>query len=111
MQSRFAMYITSDKKRDAFIVHDNGNEIRSVLTGKSVIPVNANYDDFKIKLCALRVEDNEPIRAYEATKADGPFYCPETIEELIIRKCTDKRDHFAYKARLSPVATKESELA
>jgi len=68
------------------------------------------YDDSKIKLWALRVEDNATTWAYETTKDDGPFYCPETFEELIVRKCTDKRDHFAYKSRLSPVATKESEL-
>ena len=68
------------------------------------------YEYSNIKLWALRVENNEPITAPQATKYDGPFYCPDSLEELIIRKCSDKRDHFAYKARLSPVATKESEL-
>ncbi len=68
------------------------------------------YDDSNIKLVANRVVDNKPIHASHATKADGPFYCPDTYEELIVRKCIEKRDHFAYKARLSPVASRESDL-
>lgn len=59
------------------------------------------------KICAT----NKPIHANDATKADGPFYCPDTYEELIVRKCIDKRDHFAYKGRLSSVyASGESKL-
>src|SRR5699024_9745826 len=46
---------------------------------------------------------NRPIHADDATKIDGPFYCPDTFEELIVRKCIEKRDHFAYKGKLSPI--------
>lgn len=46
---------------------------------------------------------NKYIHANDAKKSDGPFYCPDTCEELIIRKCLDKRDHFAYRGRLSSV--------
>ncbi|AOR29315.1 competence protein CoiA [Formosa sp. Hel1_33_131] len=60
-----------------------------------------NYHPIKdwAKICAT----NKPIHANEAKKSDGPFYCPDTFEELIVRKCVDKRDHFAYKGRLSSV--------
>jgi hypothetical protein len=60
-----------------------------------------NYSPIKdwAKICAT----NKPIHANEAKKSDGPFYCPDTFEELIVRKCIDKRDHFAYKGRLSSV--------
>ncbi len=68
------------------------------------------YEDSNIKLVANKVADNSKIHATVATKADGPFYCPETFEELIIRKCIEKRDHFAYKARQSPVANRMSAL-
>jgi competence CoiA-like predicted nuclease len=68
------------------------------------------YDNLNIKLVAKRVLDNKSISASLATKKDGPFYCPETFEELIVRKCVEKRDHFAYKARLSSVGSKESVL-
>lgn len=62
------------------------------------------------KLSAKKVSDNRTVFASEVTKEDGPFYCPETFEELIVRKCVEKIDHFAYKARTSPIATKESQL-
>lgn len=46
-----------------------------------------------------------------ATKADGPFYCPVCNSEAIIRKCSEKIDHFAHSARLTPViGAHESEL-
>lgn len=63
-----------------------------------------------IKLIAHRVLNNELVRAQETSKEEGPFYCPETYEELIVRKCIEKRDHFAYKSRLSPTGGKESDL-
>lgn len=67
-------------------------------------------DNLNIKLIAKREKNNQEIRASAATKSDGPFYCPDTFEELIVRKCVEKRDHFAYKARLSRVASMESKL-
>lgn len=73
-----------------------------------------NYEqDFEYsnsKLSARKVSDNSKVLASEVTKNDGPFYCSETFEELIVRKCIEKIDHFAYKAKRSPIATKESEL-
>lgn len=68
------------------------------------------YDNLAVKLVAKRVVDNKYIHASVATKEDGPFYCPDTFEEVIVRKCIEKVDHFAYKARLSPVPSKESLL-
>lgn len=72
------------------------------------------YDEHEendnIKLTARRVEDNSLVHASTVTKNEGPFYCPDTFEELIVRKCIEKRDHFAYKARQSPVGNKESDL-
>lgn len=65
------------------------------------------YDGSQVKTVANKVSDNKPIHATEADKNDGPFYCPETYEELIVRHCREKVDHFAYKARLSPVMSKE----
>lgn len=41
--------------------------------------------------------------ASQCTKSDGPFYCQECFSDAVLRKCTEKRDHFAHKARLSPV--------
>ena len=39
------------------------------------------------------------------TKKDGPFYCPKCNSTAIVRKCSEKEDHFAHKPRLSPVLT------
>lgn len=79
------------------------------------LPVEAEMDDYYeevenpyTKLSALRVADNQLVHAAEVTKKDGPFYCPDTYGEVIVRKCTTKVDHFAYKARLSPTGGKES---
>ena len=61
---------------------------------------------------AKRVQGDQPINAFAAIKEDGPFYCGECYSEAIVRKCTgDRRDHFAHKARLSPIARRgETEL-
>lgn len=65
-------------------------------------------DEQHAKVWANKVRDNQPIHAKVAQKEkDGPFYCPETNEELIVRHCIEKIDHFAYKARLSPIMNKE----
>jgi competence CoiA-like predicted nuclease len=69
------------------------------------------YDNPNIKLVARKYSDFQKIHAREATKEDGPFFCPETYEDVIVRKCVEKVDHFAYSARLSPVIGRgESEL-
>jgi len=75
-----------------------------------------DFDDFEndashVKVWAKKQIDNSNIHASAAHKRDGPFYCPDTYEELIVRKCVDKIDHFAYKVRYSPIVTKpETEL-
>ena len=59
------MIITSDVKRNAFIIHDNSNEIQSVLTGKSAIPVNANFDNDEFKEASLSNPEAEAINTPE----------------------------------------------
>jgi competence protein CoiA len=44
-----------------------------------------------------------------SSKEDGPFYCSQCYSDAVIRKCTEKKDHFAHKARLSPVITKKDD--
>jgi len=44
------------------------------------------------------------VNAAYVTKASGPFFCRECLSEAIVRKCSDKSDHFAHKALLSPTA-------
>lgn len=69
------------------------------------------YDEYNpAKVWANMLKNHKRIHASEAIKTDGPFYCPETHEELVVRKCIEKIDHFAYKSRLSPTANKESNL-
>jgi competence protein CoiA len=46
------------------------------------------------------------VGAEFSVKDDGPFFCPECLSEAIVRKCSDKDDHFAHKARMSPTAKK-----
>jgi hypothetical protein len=62
-----------------------------------------SYETSPIKVWARKVSDDKKIHADDATKADGPFYCPDTFDPLIVRKCDEKRDHFAYHGRQSPV--------
>lgn len=50
---------------------------------------------------------NKVINAEAAKKAEGPFYCPSCLSEAIVRKCTDKTDHFAHKARYSSILHKK----
>lgn len=52
---------------------------------------------------AHNVRTHEQFYAVSATKNNGPFYCKGCLSDAVIRKCTQKRDHFAHKARLSPV--------
>ena len=56
---------------------------------------------------ALRKEDNQKVEATSVTKSDGPFYCAKCGSEAIVRKCSEKEDHFAHKAAKTPIATKK----
>lgn len=70
-----------------------------------------HHNNNGIKFLAKKVSDNLPIYAKDATKKDGPFYCPYDYEPLIVKKCTEKQDHFAYYGRLSSVyGSGESDL-
>lgn len=49
--------------------------------------------------------------AETSTKADGPFYFAACRSDAVLHKCTEKIDHFAHIARLSPVlGLRETEL-
>lgn len=52
---------------------------------------------------ALIQETLKKVSASSVTKINGPFMCPRCLSEAIVRKCTEKVDHFAHKARLSPI--------
>lgn len=43
------------------------------------------------------------IEAEIATKDDGPFVCPACHSDAVVKKCAEKRDHFAHHAPLTPV--------
>jgi len=74
--------------------------------------------DVKVSMCsgligriAVRTVNNERVHAANAIKEDGPFYCDECLSEAIVRKCVDKKDHFAHKGRLSKLyGSGESDL-
>lgn len=60
---------------------------------------------------ARNLYTHEEWNARSAYKADGPFYCPTCFSDAVLRKCAQKVDHFAHKARLSPVlGPKEKKL-
>lgn len=60
---------------------------------------------------AKNLYSHEEYDALTCTKEDGPFYCPECYTDAVLRKCSEKRDHFAHKSRLTPViGPEESEL-
>lgn len=52
---------------------------------------------------AIRKITNRPVYAEDVMKSDGPFYCPICLCEAIIRKCSERIDHFAHQARHSPI--------
>ncbi|MFN8343471.1 MAG: competence protein CoiA family protein [Spirosomataceae bacterium] len=58
-----------------------------------------------VEKIAVRKSDNKKVSAQYVLKENGPFYCPACLSEAIVRKCgqTDRSDHFAHKARQSPV--------
>ncbi len=53
---------------------------------------------------ARNLYTHELFSAETCTAEDGPFYCTSCFTDAVVRKCTEKKDHFAHKARLSPVA-------
>jgi competence protein CoiA len=59
---------------------------------------------------ASNVKTHKEFSASTAIRSDGPFYCKSCLSDAVLRKCAEKQDHFAHKARLSPVIPKgESE--
>lgn len=52
---------------------------------------------------AIKIKDLQRIHANNAIKSSGPFMCPECLSDVVVRKCTEKIDHFAHKAKLSPL--------
>jgi competence protein CoiA len=54
---------------------------------------------------AICEKTGKTVSCYRVTKKDGPFYCPQCYSTAIIRKCSEKEDHFAHKPKLSPVLT------
>lgn len=60
---------------------------------------------------ARQMRTHRGISAFDATKADGPFYCGTCYSDAIVRKCVEKKDHFAHEAPRSPaIGARESEL-
>lgn len=60
---------------------------------------------------ARNLYTHQICEADTSTKADGPFYCALCKTDALLRKCTEKIDHFAHIARLSPVlGPRETEL-
>lgn len=57
------------------------------------------------KLTAKRTEDGTIVYAISTKKEDGPFFCPLTYDPVIVRKCINKIDHFAYIGRKSSIST------
>ncbi len=60
---------------------------------------------------AKNLYTHQIIHASECRKDEGPFYCSTCFSDAVVRKCIEKRDHFAHRARLSPViGSAEGEL-
>lgn len=55
---------------------------------------------------ALKKADNAHVYAGNVVKDDGPFYCSVCLSDAVVRKCVEKKDHFAHNARLSSVYQK-----
>src|SRR6202012_4815319 len=51
---------------------------------------------------ALLTDLKTSVNAGYVRKSDGPFYCGTCLSEAIVRKCSDKEDHFAHKALVTP---------
>lgn len=60
---------------------------------------------------AIQTNSSQRVFASEVTRLDGPFHCSACLSDAVHRRCTERKDHFAHKARLSPILGKgESEL-
>lgn len=59
--------------------------------------------------CAVSERTGKKVYCAYVTKIDGPFYCPKCGSSVIVRKCSEKEDHFAHKPRLSPVLTQKDQ--
>lgn len=60
-----------------------------------------------IKRSARKERTGEVVYAKEALKVDGPFFCDTCLSEAVVRKCSEKVDHFAHKARQSKIIGKK----
>ena len=58
---------------------------------------------------AVSVRTNKKVFCNIVTKTDGPFYCPKCMSPAIVRKCSEKEDHFAHKPKLSPILTSKDQ--
>lgn len=58
---------------------------------------------------AISEKTRKKVFCASVTKKDGPFYCPKCNSTAIVRKCSEKEDHFAHKPRLSPVLTSKDQ--
>jgi|LSQX01.2.fsa_nt_gb hypothetical protein len=52
---------------------------------------------------AVRYQNNKLVYANNINKEDVPFFCKMCLSDVVVRKCTEKVDHFAHKARQSPI--------
>jgi len=52
---------------------------------------------------AANLYTHENCYARTASKSDGPFYCKVCYSDAVLRKCSEKIDHFAHLTPLSPV--------
>ncbi|MDF1817809.1 MAG: competence protein CoiA family protein [Immundisolibacteraceae bacterium] len=60
---------------------------------------------------AKNIRTNKTHYAINSSRSDGPFYCGSCFSDAVLKKCSEKRDHFAHKTPLTPVLPKgESEL-
>lgn len=71
-------------------------------------PYNSGRDaietgcDGLLEGAARNLYSHKSFRAAACSKKDGPFYCPSCYTDAVVRKCSERRDHFAHRARLSP---------
>lgn len=60
---------------------------------------------------AKQLKTGRSVSASEATKSDGPFVCGVCYSDAIVKKCVEKKDHFAHEAPRSPaIGARESTL-
>src|SRR5713226_3238327 len=48
-------------------------------------------------LSAIRKDDSEKVLAWKEVKSNKPFFCPECIDEVILKKGAVRIHHFAHK--------------